>query len=118
MIGILYTAADYLAALQALLPRGRVWPRDNGTVQTQVLSGLSPGFERLNSSAVNVLGEIFPPSTYQLLPEWEATLGLPDPCAGLSPTVDLRRNQVVARFVGGRWPIGGVYGAIRRQPRL
>jgi hypothetical protein len=23
-----YSAADYLGALQALLPRGRVWPRD------------------------------------------------------------------------------------------
>ena len=39
----------------------------------------------------------------ELLPEWESTLGLPDPCAGQQPTVLARRAQVVARLTG----IGG-----------
>lgn len=37
------------------------------------------------------------------LPEWEATLGLPDPCLGSSPTFAQRFAQVGARFIA----IGG-----------
>jgi uncharacterized protein YmfQ (DUF2313 family) len=36
-----------------------------------------------------------------MLPEWEATLGLPDPCAGEAPTIALRQAQVAARFIAG-----------------
>jgi len=95
-----YSAADYLAAMQALMPRGRVWPTESGTVQTQVLSGLVQTYARHNARATNLLIDAFPSSTEELLPEWEATLGLPDPCAGLAPTIQLRRAQVMARFTG------------------
>lgn len=93
-----YSAADYLKALQALLPRGRVWPRDPDATQTLVLSGFTPVFERLTARANNLLIDAFPGTTDELLPEWESTLGLPDPCAGELPTVEQRRNQVVARL--------------------
>lgn len=93
-----YLAADYLAALQALMPRGRVWPRDPDAVQTQALSGLTPVYERQNARSNQLLVDAFPASTIELLPEWEETLGLPDPCAGASPTIAARRAQVVARI--------------------
>jgi len=93
-----YIAADYLRALQGLLPRGRVWPRDPDATQTAVLSGFTPVFERLTARANNLLIDAFPGSTYELLPEWEATLGLPDPCAGEAPTTQQRVAQVVARL--------------------
>lgn len=95
-----YSAADYLFALQALLPRGRVWPRDPDAVQTKVLTGLAQVYARTNASANQLLVEALPSTTFQLLPEWEATMGLPDPCAGVSPTIQGRRSQVVARFTG------------------
>ncbi|TCK43975.1 uncharacterized protein YmfQ (DUF2313 family) [Paraburkholderia sp. BL8N3] len=97
------TAADFLAAMQALLPRGRVWPRDQSTVQAKVLSGLAPSYERQTARANYLLVDSFPATTYELLPEWEATLGLPDPCAGVAPTIPQRRQQVVARLtaIGG-----------------
>lgn len=95
-----YSAPDYLFALQALLPRGRVWPRDPDAVQTKVLTGLVQSYVRTNASANQVLVEALPSTTFQLLPEWEATMGLPDPCAGTSPTIQGRRSQVVARFTG------------------
>ncbi|WP_250502844.1 putative phage tail protein [Caballeronia sp. AZ7_KS35] len=98
-----FKAADFLAAMQALLPRGRVWPRDPDAVQTRVLSGLAPSYERQTARANYLLVDAFPSTTYELLPEWESTLGLPDPCAGTAPTVPARRAQVVARLsaVGG-----------------
>jgi len=93
-----FKAADFLVAMQALLPRGRVWPRDPDTVQAKVLSGLAPSYERQTARANYLLVDSFPATTYELLPEWEATLGLPDPCAGVAPTVPARRAQVVARL--------------------
>jgi uncharacterized protein YmfQ (DUF2313 family) len=95
-----YTAADFLKALQGLMPRGRVWPRDPDAVQTQVLSGLAPSYARATARANYLLVDAFPATTYELLPEWESTLGLPDPCAGVAPTIAQRQAQVLARFVG------------------
>ncbi|EIN02302.1 hypothetical protein WQE_04917 [Paraburkholderia hospita] len=99
----IYTAADFLKAMQGLLPRGRVWPRDSDAVQTKVLSGLAPSYERSAARANYLLVDAFPATTYELLPEWESTLGLPDPCAGVAPSIAQRQAQVVARFVS----IGG-----------
>ncbi|WP_213761825.1 putative phage tail protein [Caballeronia sp. dw_19] len=93
-----YSAADYLRALQTHLPRGRVWPRDPDAQQTKFLSGFTSVFERLNAAANNLLIDAFPATAVDLLSEWESTLGLPDPCAGESPTLQGRQRQVVARL--------------------
>ncbi|WP_250477385.1 YmfQ family protein [Caballeronia sp. INML1] len=103
MLALNFKAADFLAAMQALLPRGRVWPRDQDTVQAKVLSGLAPCYERQTARANYLLVDAFPSTTYELLPEWESTLGLPDPCAGAAPTIPQRRQQALARLtaIGG-----------------
>jgi len=93
-----FTDADFTSALLGLLPRGRVWPKDLSSVQAQAVSCFAPTFRRISDSALNLLEDLFPASTINFLSEWEATLGLPDPCAGMSPTFQGRRNQVVARF--------------------
>ncbi|MFZ6690220.1 YmfQ family protein [Undibacterium sp. SXout20W] len=95
-----FSAADYLSALQSLLPRGRVWPRDPASIQTQVLSGLTPVYARQNLRSNQLLADVLPSTTLELLPEWEMTLGLPDPCAGVAPTIQARQAQVLARFTG------------------
>ena len=95
-----YLAADFLAAMQALLPRGLAWPRDPDALMSQAMAGLTPVYERLTARANNLLVDGYPPTTVELLPDWESSLGLPDPCAGLSPSVQARRSQVVARFSG------------------
>jgi uncharacterized protein YmfQ (DUF2313 family) len=99
-------ALDFVAALQACMPRGRVWPKSQDAVQTQVLGGLAIPFATHNARANNLLVDGFPASTVELLPQWEATLGLPDPCAGEAPTIELRQAQVLARFTakGGQSP--------------
>jgi uncharacterized protein YmfQ (DUF2313 family) len=94
-----YSADNYLSALQALLPTGRVWPRDVDAVLSKALSGLTPVYERNNQSAAGLIPDGFPASTYYLLPEWESSLGLPDPCAGPAPTIPQRQAAVLARFV-------------------
>ncbi|MGU7784874.1 YmfQ family protein [Burkholderia sp. PU8-34] len=98
MAAPLLLAANFLSAIQALLPRGQVWSRDPDAVQTKTLAGIAPSYERNTARANYLLVDAFPGTTYELLPEWESTLGLPDPCAGESPTIQQRRNQVVARL--------------------
>lgn len=95
----LFTAADFARAFRALLPRGRVWPLSDDSVQTKVLEALGLTYERQTARSTNLLVDAFPATTVELLPEWEKTLGLPDPCAGPSPTLQARQAQVLARFI-------------------
>lgn len=97
----IFEAIDYAAAARALMPRGRVWPTDPDSVQQLFLLAIGKTFERSDASAMAILAGSLPGSTVSgFLPEWEATLGLPDPCIGSSPTFAQRFAQVLARFVG------------------
>lgn len=59
-----------------------------------------PTIARLSDRSVNLLVDSFIGTTNELLPEWEQTLGLPDPCLGITPSISERRNEAVARFIG------------------
>ncbi|MGY2732399.1 YmfQ family protein [Sphingomonas sp. UYP23] len=96
-MGARFSAADYAGALTKLLPRGRVWPREAGSTQAQVVACFAPTMERVDASAVQLLADAFPGTTINLLDDWEASLGLPDPCLGNNPTMLQRRAQVVSR---------------------
>ncbi|MGZ3272369.1 MAG: YmfQ family protein [Caulobacteraceae bacterium] len=93
-----FSAADYQRAFQAHLPRGRVWPADPDSVQARAIGGLTAHLADIDARAIALLADGFPATTNYLLPEWEASLGLPDPCAGPAPTVQQRQGQVLARF--------------------
>jgi len=93
-----YTPGDYLAGTQGLLPSGPVWPRDADAVLTRVLGAFAVTYARTGNRGVALVTDAFPATTQELLPEWEATLGLPDPCSGPLPTVQQRRAAVVERL--------------------
>jgi len=93
-----YSALDYLWQTQRLLPRGRVWHRGWGTAQAQYLLTLMPTWARLNQRAADLVVDAFPCSTTELLPEWEQSLGLPDPCTGPLSTLQERQAAVCAKF--------------------
>ncbi|MCW5760106.1 MAG: DUF2313 domain-containing protein [Phenylobacterium sp.] len=98
----LYSREDYRDALLSLLPRGRVWSKDEGSTQYRLMSGLAPTFERLDARAQFLLFDAFPANSVELLEEWERTLGLPDPCEGEGQSIEQRRAQVVVKmFEGG-----------------
>lgn len=92
------TSTNFQRLLQKLMPRGAVWSRDSDAIQPQMLGALAPTYERSTYSANNLLVDSFPATAYNLLPEWEETLGLPDPCAGESPLLSDRQTQVVSRL--------------------
>ncbi len=86
----------FLGLLQNLLPRGRAWPREADAILTQLLRGLGKRQEAIHSRQLDLLFDAFPSQAAELLPEWEETLGLPDPCAGTDVTFAARQAHVAA----------------------
>ena len=66
----------------------------------QTLAALAPTYARNTARAANLLVDAFPSTTIELLPEWQSSLGLPDPCAPASPLLSQEQAQVVARLTG------------------
>ena len=99
-VAFTYQAADYASALLALGYRGRAWPIEPDSVRYKVVFGLVQSYVRSGARAVNLIREASPASTLELLPEWEATLGLPDPCTVANPSTAQRQAAVLAKFVG------------------
>ncbi len=101
---ISWTADDFADAFQRHLPTGAVWPRDPGTTQRATIKSLMPTYQRSWALACDLPAETLPATTLALLPEWEASLGLPDPCAGPDPTIAQRQAHVVARLTQSTGP--------------
>ena len=99
------TGEDYAEAMQALLPQGQAWPRDNESVLMRVVRGLCRiwgDFELRASTLLEM--ESDPRSTVELLPDWERNWGLPDPCYTEPQSVAERQLALVMRMtmIGGQ----------------
>lgn len=93
------TAEEYRDLLLALLPPGQAIPRDPGTTMDDLLLAMADEMARLDNRGLDLLREMNPLYTAELLPEWEAIAGLPDKCSGeLEPTLQGRRNALVAKI--------------------
>jgi len=94
----MFSTDDFRRAILQLMPQGPAWTRAPDGLASLLANAWGAGFARNSARAENLLVDAFPASTIELLPEWEASLGLPDPCAGESATLGQRRSQVVARL--------------------
>lgn len=100
-------ARDYVADLEALLPTGGAWPRGEDTVYHQLNAGLAAEFARIDQRAADLLEEMDPRTTTELLPDWERVAGLPDPCTAAPTTLEGRRAALTARLISrGGWSGG------------
>lgn len=64
----------------------------------QTVACFAPMYARGSAAAINLLKAAFPSTASDLIPEWQETLGLPDPCAGEAATLAQQRQQIVARL--------------------
>ena len=94
-----WTVADFARAMQALMPRGLAWPREQDAVQTQVIDALAPTAQRVADAATNEIPDAFPATTVSLIPEWQQSLGLPDPCLAIPTTNAEAQAQIVAKLI-------------------
>ena len=100
------TDVDYLHQLQALLPPGPAWPKDESPL-TRLLDGLAQELARVDGRALQLLEEADPRTTAELFADWERVAGLPDACAvafGGEQTLAQRRAALVGKLttLGGQ----------------
>lgn len=99
MMVSLFSTDDYTRALQSLMPSGQAWTRKKDAVQTCVLRALAESYQQSDADALALLHGGFPATADMFLPEWELTLGLPDPCIlNDEETINARRRAVVAKL--------------------
>ncbi len=87
---------DYKQQLIALLPTGPAWPAmqtDNDF--TRLLDALAEELARVDGRAQNLLEEVFPNTTVELITDWERVAGLPDSCTGVLSLLQQRRNALM-----------------------
>jgi uncharacterized protein YmfQ (DUF2313 family) len=95
----------FLAAVCALPPPGRAFPRDADTLMAKVFTPPADALAAVRAVALQLANvEADPALTTELLAEWEAEYGLPDPCSPLNPSVGQRRASLLAKIasLGGQ----------------
>lgn len=88
--------------LKRLLPPTSVDP--SGPVISAELAADGLALDRALASVDQLLLEMDPRTTSQLLADWERVVGLPDPCVTTAQTVDQRRAALVSKLaaLGGQ----------------
>ncbi|HWJ72602.1 MAG TPA: putative phage tail protein [Kaistia sp.] len=90
---------DYADGFAALLPTGAAWPREPDAVLMLLVRGLAEEWARVDGRAADLLArEADPRATLELLSEWEAAFGLPDPCVAEPLTIEDRRASLTGKM--------------------
>ena len=84
-------------ALVQQMPRGRAWPRDPDSYLSKYVRAFANRLAQLELSADQLMLEMRPETTVQLLPEWEGYLGLPE-CEATAQSFERRRAAVVEKY--------------------
>ncbi|WP_431282730.1 YmfQ family protein [Humitalea sp. 24SJ18S-53] len=93
------SAEAYAAQLADHLPPGDMWQRGADPTMGTLLLWSGQTFAYVDRRRMDVLREADPRQAVELLPDWEAEVGLPDPCTPLTVmSVGQRRSLVVARL--------------------
>lgn len=97
---------DYGQLLLQLLPQGFAWNKEPDALLAALLLGLGDGLAEVERRGCDLLEELDPRATEELLEEWERALSLPSKCTGRLETLELRRQALVFRLtaIGGQSP--------------
>ena len=82
MAGTSLKIEQFIRLFYNLLPKGRAWNEDIDSDTYKLVSSLSQEFCRNDDRLEDLIREIDPFQTNELLDDWLATYGLPNPCLG------------------------------------
>lgn len=88
----------YSKILRRLMPQGWAWisVNDPNSITYKLLYSLSAEFCRIDERAKELINEVDPNTTFELLEDWERLLGLPDECDGTEDkSIQERRARVI-----------------------
>ncbi len=93
------TATEYAQAIAGELPTGTAWSRDPDGDLMHWVEGCAEIWGDVSAAAALLLiVESDPSKTVGLLPDWEAALGLPDPCVPQLLTLPERQTALVNKL--------------------
>ena len=84
----------YSSLLLKLLPTGKAWNKERSSNLSKFSEGVSEEFLRVEKRGEDLLVELDPSRTSELIPDWENLLGLPDPAFGTPETIQERRRLI------------------------
>jgi uncharacterized protein YmfQ (DUF2313 family) len=88
-------AEVYARMLKQLLPRGAAWELEPGDVRTQVLQAIADALARVDARADELMEEIDPRTSLELLEDWERLVGLPDDVVTEIPSDIIQRRIAI-----------------------
>lgn len=100
------TAKDYTEQIRRLLPYGPAWDKESVPDLELIIKAIAEEFARIDARSRDLLNEMEPSTLWELVPDWERVMDLPDPCLGNTPLFEDRRLAVFLRMiaVGGQSP--------------
>ena len=91
------TAAQYVGTFQALLPRGKAWLlRDRSR---RFVQGVAVELARAHNWIVDLIAEMDPSTSTDLLEAWERSVGLPESGDEIAGTTAERRLDIAAKII-------------------
>lgn len=99
-------AKDYAEQIRQLLPYGPAWDKENVPDLDNIINALAEEFARIDQRSRDLMNEMDPATVFELVPDWESVMDLPDKCLGNTPIFEDRRLAVFLRMiaVGGQSP--------------
>lgn len=96
--------ADYYALLQAALPQGPAWPKEDDAIISKQLSVWAEEFARVDARIEDLINDADPRTTSELLLSYERVAGLPDECVTTSQSHQQRISALVTKLqtLGGQ----------------
>lgn len=98
--------ADYERALVQLLPRGPAWNLDPAGDLRKLLRGAGTELARVEQRAAELVEEIDPRTTTEMIEDWERALGLPEKCGTPPTTLQGRRLAAYTKLTSR--PVGNI----------
>ena len=85
----------YAGLIRKLFPLGKAW---ESLLESTLFDGLAVEFGRVDDRTNELLTELDPLTSNELLSDWETLLGLPDECTPEGQTLQERRDQARAKL--------------------
>jgi len=80
----------YTGLLKKLFPVGKAW---ENILDDNLFSGMSVEFARIEDRSIDLLREMDPLTSSEMLKDWESLLGLPDECTPEDQSLSERQSQ-------------------------
>lgn len=89
---------DFLSILQKFLPEGAAWSRALDSMLAKLLTSFAFLFSLLDLRLQDLLAELNPATSTELLPDWEIFVGACDTCCTSLGTLAERRIRVLTKL--------------------